>query len=1009
MHAGLTAVQHRVAERPRIGFAAKAPGQPARAARVCAAAVLALAGAAARAQSTPDKPAPLPLLTTAHAAHSMTAEEANRGYPVLLRAVATYYDPYIDPRHAALFVLDDTGGIMVSLPGQPVLPIHAGTLLEIRGVTGGGDFAPIVDHGQVRVIGESHLPTKVRRASLGQMTTGETDGQWVEVEGVVHSVRETAFNFTLDLALTDGMVSATTRKQPGEDYASLIDAKVRIDGNVAPIFNAFSQLAGAHLLFPSWEQVVVEEPAVPDPFGSPLRTIGSLLRYDPDITFRHRVRIRGRVTFQWPGHTVCIQDATQGLCAQTAQTTPLAAGDLVDVVGFPAGGGFTPTMMDASFRLAAPGQPVLPMPVTAAQALRGDYDSQLVQLDGQLIGQDSTGVLPALAIRAGNTVFAAVLPAAMMGDKLPHPGDGSRVRVTGICSVRVDAQQMTIGEGVMHPLSFRILLRSPADVVTLEQAPWWNRDRALAALAFLAVVAASVFAWVLLLRKRVGEQTAAIALEEERYRSLVDHAPDIVFASGLDGHLTSVNPAAERLLGYTEAELLGRNIWDLLPAAQREQAREHARRLIEGESPGPLECEVQTKGGGTLIVEGNLSVIHKDGKPVTVHGILRDATERRRLEDQLLQAQKMEAIGRLAGGVAHDFNNLLTVINGYSDMFLKDLAEDDPRRPGIEEIRDAGERAAALTKQLLTFGRRQISRPRALDLNALIHGAERMLQRLIGEDVLLETNFDPALAVVEADPGQMNQLLLNLSVNARDAMLDGGRLSIATANASFDAETAPPGCQPGDYVKLTVADTGAGMDQETMQHLFEPFFTTKANGLGTGLGLATVYAIVKQSGGSIHVDSEPGKGCRIEIHLPRVQGPAEPVSPLTLDLTQGQRDLTVLVVEDQDSVRRLASHALHACGCRVLEAAGGDEALRLAEAVQGSCQLVVTDVVMPGMSGKTLAEHLRARWPEIKVIFMSGYPNEVILRHGLLDGEVNYLEKPFTPAELAAKVREVMG
>ena len=296
-----------------------------------------------------------------------------------------------------------------------------------------------------------------------------------------------------------------------------------------------------------------------------------------------------------------------------------------------------------------------------------------------------------------------------------------------------------------------------------------------------------------------------------------------------------------------------------------------------------------------------------------------------------------------------------------------------------------------------------------MELNSLISGVERMLQRLIGEDILLETSLDPSLNLVMADPGQMHQVLLNLSINARDAMPDGGRLVIATANARFDPENAPAGCQHGAYVKLTVADTGAGMDEETMRHLFEPFFTTKPSGLGTGLGLASVYAIVKQSHGYIRVHSDPGKGCCLEIHLPRAEGPAEPASPSALELTQPQRELTVLVVEDQDSVRRLASHALHACGCRVLEAASGDEALRLAEAVQGGCHLVLTDVVMPGMSGKTLAEELHARWPEIKVLFMSGYPNDMILRRGVMDGAVNYLEKPFTSSELAAKVREVMG
>jgi CheY-like chemotaxis protein len=284
-----------------------------------------------------------------------------------------------------------------------------------------------------------------------------------------------------------------------------------------------------------------------------------------------------------------------------------------------------------------------------------------------------------------------------------------------------------------------------------------------------------------------------------------------------------------------------------------------------------------------------------------------------------------------------------------------------------------------------------------------------MLRHVIGEDVALETDLDPALALVEADPGQIHQVLLNLSINARDAMPDGGRLLLATANARFDEDNAPPGCQPGAYAKLTVTDTGTGMDEETMRHLFEPFFTTKPNGRGTGLGLATVYAIVEQAGGSIRVDSAPGKGCRFEIHLPCAKGPAEPVAPLTVEPPEHRRELTVLVVEDQDGVRGLASRALRSSGHHVLEAASGAEALRLAEAVQGGCQLVVTDVVMPGMSGKVLAEELRAHWPDIKVLYMSGYPNEVLLQHGLMNDGINYLEKPFTPAELAAKIREVMG
>jgi signal transduction histidine kinase/CheY-like chemotaxis protein len=486
--------------------------------------IVALAGATAHAQPAAGNPAPLPLITSARVAHNMTDEEGARGYPVLLQAVVSYYDPNIDPRHGALFVLDKTGGIFVAVPARPVLPIHAGSLLEIRGVTGAGDFAPVVDHPQIRVIGESHLPADVKLASLGQMLTGEEDGQWVEAEGVVHSVREVEKDVTLDLALSDGKVSATTPKEPGVNYARLIDAKVRMRANVAPFFNAYRQFAGAHLFFPSMAQVRIEEPAPPDPLALPARPINSLLRFDPNITFRHRVHIRGRVTLHWPGRSLCIQDATQGLCAQTAQTTPLRVGELVDVAGFPAGGGFTPTVTDATFRSAGDVQALVPVSVTPAEALRGDHDSGLVQMEGQLIGQDRTAVEPTIAILSGNTLFAAVLAKTLAGSAAPNWREGSKIRITGICSVQVDAQQMAMGEGVLRPASFRILLRSPRDVEILQSPSWWTASHALLVLALVLAITSAVLGWVAVLRSRVKRQTEVIRGQLEETAALKEKA-----------------------------------------------------------------------------------------------------------------------------------------------------------------------------------------------------------------------------------------------------------------------------------------------------------------------------------------------------------------------------------------------------------------------------------------------------------------------------------------------------
>jgi PAS domain S-box-containing protein len=509
---------------------------------------------------------------------------------------------------------------------------------------------------------------------------------------------------------------------------------------------------------------------------------------------------------------------------------------------------------------------------------------------------------------------------------------------------------------------------------------------------------------------------AALRESEARYRRIVDTTNEGIWAIDERGIATFVNRRMAEMLGYTPEEMIGH---DMLSFAFPEDVAWFEGRLedLRRGRPDVSERRYRRRDGSALValasVAPNLDEagVFKDAfaMMIDITERKRDQAEREALRQRLEQSQKLESVGRLAGGVAHDFNNLLTVINGYSDMLMMDLPEDDPQRPAIEEIRAAGERAAALTKQLLAFGRRQICRPRPIDLNALVAGAERMLRHVVGEDIALATDLDPSLEPVEADPGQLHQVLLNLSINARDAMRDGGRLLLSTANGRFDGDDAPPGCQSGAYAKLTVTDTGMGMDEETMRHLFEPFFTTKPNGLGTGLGLATVYAIVEQAGGSIHVDSAPGKGCRFEIHLPCAKGPAEPVPPLAVEPPARRRELTVLVVEDQDGVRGLASRALRSSGHHVLEAASGAEALRLAEAVQGGCQLVLTDVVMPGMSGKVLAEELRARWPAIKVLFMSGYPNEVLLQHGLMNDEIDYIEKPFSPAELAAKIRQVMG
>lgn len=452
----------------------------------------------------------------------------------------------------------------------------------------------------------------------------------------------------------------------------------------------------------------------------------------------------------------------------------------------------------------------------------------------------------------------------------------------------------------------------------------------------------------------------------------------------------------------------------LVHPEHREEMMDHfTNEVLRQRKPFDREYRIVRAGDGRVgWVHGRGAVVRDPaGAPAMMAGTIQDITSRRAVEDELRQAQKLEGLGRLAGGIAHDFNNLLTVINGYGEMLLGELQDEDPRRESVAEICKAGERAAELTRQLLTFSRKQIVEPEPLDLNRLIGDNLDMLRRLVGEDIEVETRLDTPLGRVVADPGQMHQVLMNLVVNARDAMPRGGRLTIATSNSDVE-ESDPrrrPGAAPGHYVSLSVADTGIGIAAEAREHIFDPFFTTRGKGAGTGLGLATVYGIVQQTGGSISFHSESGRGTTFLIHLPRTEAAVSDRRETAPSSAHLRGTETVLVVEDQEPVRKLAVQMLSRCGYRILEAAQGDEALLLAACHAGPIHLLLTDVVMPRMTGRELAEHLTATRPAMKVLYMSGYAEDVIASRGLLDPGLLYIAKPFSSEVLALKVREALG
>ncbi|MBV8859793.1 MAG: response regulator [Acidobacteria bacterium] len=509
-------------------------------------------------------------------------------------------------------------------------------------------------------------------------------------------------------------------------------------------------------------------------------------------------------------------------------------------------------------------------------------------------------------------------------------------------------------------------------------------------------------------RKRVERE---LRQSEERYRLLVENAHDLIYTHDLEGNYMSVNKAVERVTGYTREEAIKLNLSQTVVPGDLAKARRMIARKLRGERVTAYEIKIIAKGGRKVEVEVNTALIYQDGVPVGVQGIARDVTERKELEDQLRQSQKMEAVGKLAGGIAHDFNNLLTVINGYSELTLRRLHEGDPLRFNVEEVRKAGERAASLTRQLLAFSRKQVLQPKVIDLNGVVTEMEKMLRRLIGEDIELRVALGSGLGCIKADPGQIEQVLMNLVVNARDAMPRGGKLTIGTENVYLDEGYAAHhvAVVPGQYVMLAVSDTGSGMDEATRARIFEPFFTTKEKGKGTGLGLSTVYGIVKQSGGYVWVYSEVGRGTTFKVYLRRVEEGAEEYRTGT-DAEGGLEGTeTLLLAEDEEVVRSLARQVLELYGYRVLEASDGDAALAACERHEGPIHLLITDVVMPAVGGPELADRLTGLRPQMKVLFMSGYTDDAVVHHGVLDEGVNFIQKPFTPEALARKVREVLG
>ena len=514
--------------------------------------------------------------------------------------------------------------------------------------------------------------------------------------------------------------------------------------------------------------------------------------------------------------------------------------------------------------------------------------------------------------------------------------------------------------------------------------------------------------YVIFQQAQLSQVRKRFAEREELFRLISENAADMIAVVDGSGNRLYNSPSYQRLLGYSQEELKRTTGFEQIHPEDRQKVIEAAAEAKRSGVGRSVEYRIRHKDGHWMALESTASVVRSSSGEVEKLVIVnRDVTERKDLEKQLLLSHKLEAIGRLSGGVAHDFNNLLGVILGYCEELQKHIPSDDPYREAVDEIQHAGKRAASLTQQLLAFSRKQVLEPQVLDLNTIVDEAGKMLERLIGEDISLEIVPAPHIGTVKADKSQIERVILNLAVNAREAMPQGGKFIIETADIQLD-ETIPTVHRcvaPGPYVMLKITDTGYGMSAELQSHIFEPFFTTKEQ--GTGLGLATVYGVIKQSGGYISVESEIGKGTTFRIYLPRAAQAAEKIDQIAPSQKSIPENRTVLLVEDEPALRKLTRKTLLDAGYTVLEAKDGSEAIEIAKHPATHIDLLLTDVIMPGMSGRALAEALSPRRPEMRVIYMSGYSDGVLAKHGVVEAELSILRKPFSRDELVRSVEDV--
>ncbi len=955
----------------------------------------------------------LPTLHSLREVLALSRDEARKRYPVRAEGVVTHFDP----RWKQLFIQDGDQAICVEVGDLP-LQLESGQRVEISGATKPGGVLSMLTPALVQVLGTDKLPEPIRM-TYQQGINGDYDCRRVKVKATVQSVDVGEDHINLELSAWDGRYFCSILQTPGSlFYQSLANAVVEVEGICVLNVNESGNPAGITIAVDRERDVTVVERAPADPFALVTQEIEDIVRFLPGDVASRRLKVKGIVTLWRPGGELYLQGPRAAIFARTQQAGPLEPGDEIELVGYRVQGGCVPHLENAEFRILNRGERPEPKQLRPMEALAATNHGLLVRMEAYLVEDVPFSASPQFTLESGQSLFKAAIEHSESSQRPPSWRAGSLLSLTGVLYLQADESR--------NPKTIRLLVPSLADVEVLSTPSWFTRQRVTGLLVLLFLGVMLSLAWIAALRRRVSHQTELIrqrleseAAMEKRLALVWETSADGMRLTDEAGTTVQVNGAYCRMVGKTRQELEGHPFSvifreeDAGPALT-DYRESFARRTL----PFRQESAALLWDGRKVWFDSSSALLEHADSPPLLLSQFRDVSERKlaedekeKLQDQLLQARKTESIGRLAGGVAHDFNNMLQVILGNTSLALQETPPESRVHEELCEIQRSAERSAELTRQLLAFARKQAVSPKVLNLNNTVSGLIKMLQRLIGENLQLAWSPGGNVWPVKIDPAQIDQVLVNLCVNARDAMPGVGRISIETANVHLD-ETyvrTHPECVPGDYVMLVVSDTGPGLDPQAREHLFEPFFTTKELGKGTGLGLATVFGIVKQNLGLINVYSESGKGTTFKIYLPRTEGTAVSAHEASVTPSLPNGSETVLLVEDEEQILNLGKRILQQRGYQVLAAQSPKEALELARKYAGRIDLLITDVVMPGMNGKELRRQIDVIQPGIRCIYVSGYTAEVIAHDGLLEGDVHFLQKPFTLRTLTEKIRETLG